>query len=560
MQCLRNVVPQNRINTKIKGLKEHLQEDSFEDFLRGKLNEFDDEPSSNMWERVESVIPPAPKPVLFRLMKPSAVAASMVLAVAVFAAVYQYNTKQNLNEQLIEATNKIKTLENKIDETIVEAETTKVNDVDNDFENEVLENEVSQKTNSNHSGAYTEKASNASDIGGNKKSNPAKASNQRPTKNRADKMAYSPNVDKQFNAPSSNVFDNPPLKNNTKTESLPIVDKKLLEEHKISTDNLLLSIANKVIVENQKANKLEIEETKNIEFGEPTLLAAKDLMPINNGALFVPADKIGEVEKIDPPYEYRWMVGAFVQSAKTMLDYRDRRGPSGGNPFKDHKAKPSIGWAIGAKVGLQLNKNWSVHSGMSMQEDNFKIKLVDHLQYNNIRETPASNNKNQYLADYITQTPLGEMGIKTVFLKDKDLPILENQPFDIKIDGNHRLTSVNIPIYAQVQHQKGAFAYGLKLGASFQYIAKTDFKIEAYEATFPTAENGSIEIVRPPKLNSKWSADALIGAVFSYNVSDHIALSFEPTALVGLGSKHATNFGHTESKSLGSQLAVRYIF
>ena len=97
------------------GLKKHLQDDNFEEFMRNKLNEFDSEPNDNMWVRVESVILPAPKPMLFRIIKPSVIAASMVLAVAAYAMIYQYNSTQNLNQQIIEANNKIQQLENKID-------------------------------------------------------------------------------------------------------------------------------------------------------------------------------------------------------------------------------------------------------------------------------------------------------------------------------------------------------------------------------------------------------------------------------------------------------------
>ena len=98
-------------------MKEQLHEDNFEDFLRNKINQFDDEPNIDMWSRIEGAIPPAPQPWIYKYLTPYSAAVSILVALTVWAVVYQYNSNQALNHKLVEAADKIKVLENEMNQT-----------------------------------------------------------------------------------------------------------------------------------------------------------------------------------------------------------------------------------------------------------------------------------------------------------------------------------------------------------------------------------------------------------------------------------------------------------
>lgn len=541
-------------------MKEHLQDDNFEEFLRNKLNEFDDEPSDNMWDRVEGVIPPAPKPMLFRIMKPSAIAASVVLAIAVIAAVYHYTTKQNLNEQLIEATDKIKELENKIERETAHEETAQLEEVQNN-EKQIEENALQQENNL---------------INQNKSSNVGTTSNNKTTNKNSNKSNSSTNYSNQLkhnqnnknnklsNNPS-NVIDNSkerPIANDKKNKQpQKQLNKNELDKTPIANDNKTTEPFDKNI--NNKTQNPFIEPNKEdaIVFGEPFLLDRKRNNAIDNYAYFIMVEpsslKKGQ-SIVSPP---QLIVGGFVNSFQTRPEFKERSGPPapGGNPFNKHRVKPATGLAIGATVGLQFNQNWSIHSGLAYQQEKVKMRLIDNLDYQKDRETDIGNNRQSYRANYITHSPFGEVSVSGAFTKDKDDNI-EDKPFDIEIDGTHQLKSFNIPLYLQAQNKIGRFVYGVKGGVNVRNTFMNAFEATEITSSISELKASEIVIVEQPEISNKWTADFLYGAVLAYQHNKDVVFSLEPTSLMSIGEKHKSPYGNTRLKSFGVQFGAKYIF
>ena len=539
------------------GLKEHLQDDSFEEFLRNKLNEFDDEPNNNMWDRVEGVIPPAPKPVLFRIMKPSAIAASMVLAVAVFAAVYQYTSKQNLNDQLIEATDKIKELENKIDEEINE-ETAQLEEIET-VDNTIEENNIQEKEKTIHQ-------NKSSNFNTNKSSN--NTSNKKPSKKKNTTNSSKSNKNnKSYNTPSSIIDDkkqtpiaNDKLDKNNKIENPQnLLNNNQLDKTPIANDNKTTEPSNNLNQNTPQNPLIKQNEDEAIAFGEPFLLDRIRNNEIDNYAYFIMVEQKPSTEK--PTFQPKLVVGSSVYSFQTKPEFNERPGPPppGGNPFKDHKVKPATGLAIGATIGLQLNKNWSIHSGLAYQQEKIKMKLVDHREYNKDRENDIGNNQEGYRTNYITHSPFGEIRVNGRFTKDKDDHI-ENRPFDIEIDGTHKLTSLNIPLYLQVQDQKNRFIYGLKAGVYGRNLINSSFNATEITSSISELKASEVTVEEQPQVSNKLTADFLYGAVLAYKHNNHLTFSLEPTGLISIGEKHKSPYGNTRMKSIGSQFGIKYTF
>jgi hypothetical protein len=548
------------------GLKENLQDDNFEEFMRNKLNEFDGEPNDNMWDRVESVIPPAPKPMLFRIIKPSVIAASMVLAVAAYAMIYQYNSTQNLNQQIIEANNKIQQLENKIDknsneETAQLEEFNQVEVVEQTIDNDDIQSEGDIINQNGASNLNTNRTAdkNKSDVVSNSTKSYKQPSSIINNKNKAsivndNIMNKNNGSQKQLN---SNKLDKTPIANDI------IINKNNGTQKQLNSNKLdKTPIANDIIINKnngvQPKDKLQTSNEA-IALSEPFLLDR-----IRNSQITNPNNFIIDEQKtalIKPTFKPSLIVGGFIHSFQTKPDFKERPGtpPPGGNPFRDHRVKPATGLAIGAKVGVQLNKNWSIHSGLAYQQEKIEMKLVDRNEYNNDREKDIGNNQEGYQTDYKTQSPFGEISIDGQFTKDKDDNI-ENKPFNIEIDGTHELTSLNIPLYVQVQDQKGRFVYGLKTGIYGRNVINNSFEATSITSSISELKSSEVTVTEQPKVSNKWTVDFLGGVILGYKPNQNLMVSVEPTALMSLRNQHESQYGGTKMKTFGSQLAVQYIF
>ena len=556
--------------------------------MRNKLNEFDGEPNNNMWDRVENVIPPAPKPMLFRIMKPSAIAASLVLAVAACAMVYQYTSTQNLNQQIIEANDKIKQLEQKIDKNsneetaqlgkMTNIETVETNTSDNNIEeateiidkNEksdiVRNNKSSRKASNNkldqtpiaNDDVFKRKVNNndsQKELNSNKLDQTPIANddifNRKANNNGSQKELNSNKLD-QTPIANDDVFNRKANNNGSQKE----LNNNKLDQTPIANDNKISDPVN--VIGNQQKDKLEKEK---IAFAEPFLLDRIRNDEIDNYAYFVMVEPASKALTEKPKFQPRWLVGGFAHSFQTKPDFKERSGPppAGGNPFKDHQVKPAIGLAIGGKVGLQLNENWTIQTGLAYQQEKIEMKLVDHRDYRKDNENDIGNNRQSYRTNYTTHSPFGEIRVNGEFTKDKDDNI-ENRPFDIEIDGTHELTSLNIPLYFQVQDQKGRFVYGLKGGVYGRRMIKNSFEATEITSSLSELKSSEVSVIDQPNISNKWTADVLGGVVLAYKHNDHVAISLEPTILMSLGNKHESEYGHTKMRSLGSQLAVQYTF
>ena len=538
-------------------MKEHLQDNNFEEFMRNKLNEFDGEPNDDMWDRVENVIPPAPKPTLFRIMKPSVIAASMILAMATFAMVYQYNSTQNLNQQIIEANNKIKQLENKIDEKSNE-ETAQLEQIDGiETVEEAVDSDNFQERNNiidkNKSSNFNTNKAKSDVVAHSKKSNNLPYQSNSNKNNKSPKQPFSV-INKKNKTPIAS--DDIISKNDKNNGTQKPLNSNKLDKTPIANDHKISNPSN--TIDNKPKDKLP-QTNEDIALGEPFLLDRIRNSQIDNFDAFIMAEQKPTITK--PTFKPRFIAGGFVHSFQTRPDFKERPGPPppGGNPFRNHRVKPAIGLAVGAKVGLQLNKHWSIHSGLAYQQEKIEMKLVDRRDYREDRENDIGNNREGYQTDYVTQSPFGEIRVNGAFTKNKDDNI-ENKPFDIEINGTHQLTSLNIPLYVQVQNQKGRFVYGLKAGIYGRNIINSSFDATAITSSISALKSSEVTVIEQPRISDKWTADFLGGIVLGYKHNEHILVSVEPTALMSLGNKHESQYGGTKMKTFGSQLAVQYTF
>lgn len=528
-------------------MKEPLQEDNFENFLRGKLNEFDDEPQMEMWNRIESVIPPAPKPALYRYITTASIAASLLFTIVVAAGVHQYRSNQKLNQQLIDASEKIKTLEEEIGlETTTATKIVAIDSLDAKINasSDVLKKAENPKNRENHAL-----------IKNNSEFQPRQKENTQPLAEGS----------KKSKASKSDIIDNQATNNFSNTGKTILERTKQPEKNTpVFPEKSNLNTANPPM-----ANNGSLTPQKNEAAPLSPKEAANEIMPDFIQTLgfesLANGNKINHLDSLNvstPNFKSNgWVVAVLAQPLVTHTSFRTKKGGGKPNPdFSKHDIKPAFGWAATANVGYQVNKNWSFFAGVAYQKEVAYLEFSEGLKYDKNFETDINNEQQNYEQNYEANSPFGNMGLNVRFSKDKSDNIPSETSFDVNIKGTFETTSLNIPLYAQYQTQKGRLKYGVKLGFSTQIILDKAFTTENLTCSENALKPIETKVNKQPKWEHKVSIDNLIGASIAYAVTPNVDLSIEPTALLSLSSPHSTDKGSLSRVSGGLQMGVRYAF
>lgn len=539
-------------------MREQLHDDNFEDFLREKINEFDGEPNSQMWDRIEGVIPPAPKPLVFKYLTPVTAAASVVLTLSVMAAVYQYRSNRDLNQQLIEATDKIKTLENQTGNT----ETDENKDTDNTISLEeaetLTENQASDKaqkrlSNQSRTSDKTQNnnptTKNQSNVNNNT-SDDVKKDNLKPSNNINNKK---PSVTDTDNSKNKNTTPDSDIKNQSPTPLQSNIDNKT-------------SVANQASDEQSPTDFEEQEKDTEKIFDLKNPLASKDIAEVKQKYIFWGLDS-AKVEV--PKFRDHLVISAFIQPMHTRAILRATSGPGsgGGNqPFNQHKVKPISSWSTGFTLGYQANKNWSVHAGVAYQTSQFDMEFDTRIKYEKMADGQLSpNGLRIHRRPYLVVSPFGDMEIGLDLRRNPDVQIPDEVPMRVFSTGKHEITSVALPVYIQAQTAKGALKTGIKFGIAPQIVTNSTFKLQTVAAEIEgpldvTFTNTESVLIYQPELHRQVVVDGLLGLVFAYQINPDAEFSLEPTFMANMGRKHDTQFGSTQLVSTGLQIGYKYHF
>lgn len=546
-------------------MREQLHDDNFEDFLREKINEFDGEPNSQMWDRIEGVIPPAPKPVVFKYLTPVTAAASVLLTCAVLAAVYQYRSNRDLNQQLIEATDKIKTLENQTEKTKTTEDKNTENTISLEEAESITENQSS--TNSQNQRSTQQETSDKTN-----NRNNSTTKNQSKSNNSSTSSDVKKDTPKQSNA----------IKNNTPsvtdTDNNQDKDKKTTPDADIKNDApspLQSNVDNKTSVANQSndgqlptSQKEQEEQEKDTEkiFDLKNPLASKAISEVKPKDTFWYLDSV-KVEV--PKFKDHLVLGAFIQPMRTraVLRATPGAGSGGGNqPFNQHKAKPVSSWSTGVTIGYQASKNWSVHAGVAYQTSQFDMEFDTRIRYDKTYDGPLSpNGLRIHRRPYLVISPFGNMDINVDLRRNPDVQIPDDISMRVYSTGKHEISNVSLPVYMQAQTVRGALKTGFKFGIAPQIVTNSVFKLETVAAELEGPLNVAFTsrestLSDQPELHRQVVIDGLLGLIFAYQISLDAELSLEPTLMANMGRKHDTQFGSTQLVSTGLQIGYKYHF
>ena len=540
------------------GLKENLHENNFEDFIKNKINEFDESPSSNMWERIEGVIPPKPQPAVVKYFTPVSVAASIALVAILWAGAYQFQSQNNLlskkldkaSQQIEELNQQVQELNSNTDETITKiTDKTSTDQINTTTPSTPKVSVNSDKLVSNSLSSI--KSTTIVDSKLNQNSNTGA-----PLKETLKKRKQGTNS--VFSDQENNIDNNTSQPMATITAQEEQEKTNVLQENKQTKLNNHTNTNKKFKEQKDKVFALNADFTNFID--SKLLTELENPSKLNTDRTVHPqTPNQKNVRRADLS---NWSITAMASPLWARSNQRPRPGGQLPPDFKKPEEMSKMGFAAGLKVNYQVNDHWMISAGISRQHEEVRLNIHEKVPYNQTGEIPfdpeftISNHNFQANSNY------GSMGIGVDLFRDiSHGNINHGRPIDVTLKGFHKKTSVNIPITTQYTFNPNSkITVGVKGGLAAQLLLNNEFKPVQIEVSEEGVIAQGITLTQRPQLSERMSVDGIVGLPVSYKINDNWQLNVEPTLAWSLTNKHRSPLGNTKSGYGASQFGLTYLF
>lgn len=502
-------------------MDKNLHDDSLEQFFKNHLEKFDGEPPTEMWNRIEEVIPSNPTPWWVANAGWISGTVGMVAIVATLGwfAVNQQSQNVTLSQEL-----------NKVQEQI-----------------ELLEEEVSNLEENNESNQS--KARNSIE---NPTISPLPSSVfEEDTKRNLE--ASEPANQKNGLLPKvidvkKEEFDKPIL-NNNKTTTIPLqVDK---DEFLNIKDNSKSEATTPIAKNKETAPTATIAEIEFIKSSMTDEIAANyENMPI-----------LPTIDPIGLPREPKGLiVEGFVSVLRADSDF-GRRGSMVSPMLDQHAEKSLLGMGFGGQVGYSINRKWSIHTGLGYEQANIQHNLRKKLIYNKDGEVVRPGGKVENRVAGMFRTGAGDMSMGMVVHANQ--PIADGEKMDFTATLESHVATFNIPFYLKYKLINGhKLGIALKGGGQFEGIINKDFDILNY-----TINRGDVAIVKPPRIENlpsyqkSQTVAVLTGVEVAYKIDDQLSFKISPTVATNFSKNPPhTHLGFFKNRNFSIQGGVSYEF
>lgn len=526
-----------------KNLPKDPLEEFFKKYLEGQ-NELPaddgwDVPSSNVWDRVEADIQPTAIVRPINYWKWATVAASVVL---LFFA-YQWSSQNQQIEKLateinenVEQLEKVKELlhdnQKELESTITEESTTTIN------KHQIFENEeVAQQNETKKSqSAASFFGKNQNGIGGKNNSN----SSNIPTIN----------TEKLVNQNSENIpFD--------KTDETNSPDGEVIVENNPSTNLDRINSDNStenLIKDNLKE---EVEKLPNRIFITESIAEEENLKTNFGKTVLVNFDKT----RMERGF-YTGIYGSRNLGKRSIC--ADDSSISQDRIDKFNSIKEREFWTTGGgiKLGFQINKNWSIESGLQYSKSEIVARHQIEKQYEVANEVqdPTGDFENEIALLLITH--MGDIESDVTLSRTAGNPIANQFQFNIPIEINQKINFLGIPILAKYSFGNEQFRFGLKSGVLTNFKLDSDVDISAVDAPLPILRHRRNRIRNKSELKNLKSTTInwLAGIEAEVKVNDAIYFSFEPSFSKSVSPIFEKNEVKTYPMMANVKVGVNYLF
>lgn len=528
-------------------MDKNLPKDPLEEFFKKSLegqNELPaddgwDVPSSNVWDRVEADIQPTAIIRPINYWKWTTVAASVVL---LFFA-YQWTTQNKQIEELVTEINKnteqlenvkeqLQNKQNELESTIAELNTSTIDN------HQIIENEEVAQRDDVEKSPRTTFFSDGNETGiGGKNNTDLPNISTRNTENIATQNSE--------NIPSGNLnnSDSPNDKVIVENDFSPNFDK-------INSDNRMEElIKNKSVV--------EINELPNRNFGVESI--------VENGVLNADWDKtvryISSKEKLGSKF-YAGIYGSRNLGKRSIVADDSSISQTRKDKIKNIQEKES--WTIGGgfKLGFQINKNWSVESGLQYTRSEITARHRIQKQYNTANET--QNALGDFENDFalLLVTPMGDVESDVTLARAATSNAIPDQLVFIPVESNQKISFLGVPILAKYRFGNETFRFGIKGGFLTNFILDADVGISTVDAPFPNLRHRRHQISNKTELKNLKSTTInwLAGIEAEVKLNDSMYFSFEPSFSKSISPIFEKNNVKTYPLMANVKVGVNYLF
>ena len=473
-------------------MDKNLPKDPLEEFFKKSLegqNELPsddgwDAPSSNVWDRIEADIQPTAIVRPINYWKWATVAASVVL---LFFAYQWTSQNQQIEELVTEINENTEQLENvkellqnkqkELESTIAEQNTNTVNNHPSIQNEEVAQRDELKK--SPRSTSFSNENENG--IGGKNNS----GSSNIPTRNNENIATQNSGI---IPLGKTNESDLP-------KENVIVENSSTYNLDKTNSDN-----SNEGLIENKSV--VEINELPNRNFGVESMAINEELE----------ADWDKTVKYISPKGKldnkfYAGVYGSRNLGKRSIVADDSNLSQTRINKIKSIQERESWTTGAGLKVGFQINKNWSIESGLQFTKSEITARHRIQKQYNAANET-----QNTTTGDYENEfalllvTPMGDVESDVTLTRSAMNPISDQMLF-IQVESNQKISFLGVPILAKYSFGNEAFRVGLKGGLLTNLIVNADVEISAVESPFPNLRHRRHQINNKTELKNLKSFD-----------------------------------------------------
>lgn len=508
-------------------MDKNLPKDPLEEFFKKSLegqNELPsddgwDVPSLNVWDRVEADIQPIAIVRPINYWKWTTVAASVVL---LFFA-YQWNSQNKQIEALVteinENTEQLETVKELLQDKGKELESLVVEQNTDNIENyQSIENEeVVQRDDvreSQRTTHFSEKNKNG--VGGNNNNGSPKI----PTRN----------TENIVNQKTENIIVENLDKANSDNSKEELIDKKIVQEiNELPT--------RKFAVESSVGNEqLKAEWDKVVTFTlKKERLNSKFYVGVHGSRNFG--------------------MRSIVADDSSISQIRK-------NKIKNIREKESWTTGGGLKLGFQINKNWSIESGLQYTKSEITARHLIQKQYNAASETQNSSGDFENEFALLLVTPMGDVESDVTLSRSAMSTAIPDQLVYIPIESNQKISFLGVPILAKYRFGNERFRLGVKGGVLTNFILDADVEINTVDTPFPNLRHRRHRISNKTELKNlkTTTINWLAGVEAEVKLNDKMYFSFEPSFSKSISPIFEKNNVKTYPLMANVKVGVNFLF
>lgn len=529
-------------------MDKNLPKDPLEEFFKKSLegqNELPaddgwDVPSSNVWDRVEADIQPVAIVRPINYWKWTAAVASVVVLFFVYQWTTQNQQIKELTTELHENTEKLEDVkellqrqQEELESTIVEQSTTTIDNHQSTANEEIVQQDHGEE--SQRSTSFSGK--NKDRTGGENNIIPPSTSTQN-----------------NGNLGTQNSVNSPLVKINN-SESLK---EKVIAENESSPNSNEISSDNSKegLIENKTV--LEINELPNRIFGVESIAENKVLKADLGKTVIFDSPK----EKVDSRF-YLGVYGSRNLGQRSIIADDSNLSQIRINKIKNIQEKESWTTGGGLKLGFQINKRWSVESGLQYTKSEITARHRIQKQYNVASEIQNSSGDFENDFALLLVTPMGDVESDITLTRSSTSNAIPDQLlFNIPVESKQRISFLGIPILAKYRFGNESFRVGVKGGILTNFILDADVEISAVDAPFPNLRyrrnriNNKTELRNLKSTTINW----LVGIEAEARINDVMYFSFEPSFSKSLSPIFEKNSVKTYPLMVNVKVGVNYLF